>query len=211
MQDLYNKYGYGYDYNNDTQLLIELHNYNMMQDVPYLASGQNGYFHEQIMNNGLGNFKLNLQDIEDAKYISRCFEKNTFYSENNIPVTYATLLGTTEFNYATQSFPAGIYEDVFQCSSNHDFPIQPLVGEKEEDFYLRKLEYKIDSSNIFDSSNKQEALNRGKRLIHNFCCCKNKVYLIAFDDLLDIKASFGDVRGLRDGSVTQEQAQLIIK
>ena len=48
-------------------------------------------------------------------------------------------------------------------------------------------------------------------MIHNFCCCKNKVYLIAFDDLLDIKASFGDVRGLRDGSVTQEQAQLIIK
>ena len=69
MQDLYNKYGYGYDYNNDTQLLTELQNYNMMQDIPYLATGQSGYFHEQIMNNGLGNFKLNSQDIEDAKFI----------------------------------------------------------------------------------------------------------------------------------------------
>lgn len=207
IQNLYNQYGYGYDDITDTQLLIELQNYNMLQNIPYLATGQNGYFHEQIVNNGLGNFKLNYQDIEDARYISRCFGKNTTYSENNIPITYTTLLGTTEFNYASQSFPAGIYEDVFQCSPDHNFPIQPLVGEKEEEFYLRVLEFQIDSSDRFEIINKQEVLYRGKRLIHNFCCYKNKVYLINFNDVSDIKASFGDVEGLRSGSITYEESQ----
>ena len=155
----------------------------------------------------LGNFKLNYQDIEDARYISRCFGKNTTYSENNIPITYTTLLGTTEFNYASQSFPAGIYEDVFQCSPDHNFPIQPLVGEKEEEFYLRVLEFQIDSSDRFEIINKQEVLYRGKRLIHNFGCYKNKVYLINFNDVSDIKASFGDVEGLRSGSITYEESQ----
>ena len=200
IQKLYNEYGYGYDEVNDAQLLMELQNYNMLQDVPCLATGQSGYFHEQVINNGLGNFKLNPQDIEDARYISKCFGKVTTYSENNIPITYTTLLGSTEFNYATQSFPAGIYEDVFQ----------PLVGESEEDFYLRILEFQIDSSDKFDFNNKQEALNRGKRLIHNFCCHKNKVYLINFNDIADIKASFGDVAGLRDGSATNDESRQII-
>lgn len=76
VQRLYDKYGYGYKDINDAQLLMELQNYNMMQNVPYLATGQSGYFHEQIMNNGLGNFKLNQQDIEDAKYISNCIFPN---------------------------------------------------------------------------------------------------------------------------------------
>ena len=75
IQGLYNKYGYGYTDINDTQLLNELQNYNILQDIPYLATGQNGYFHNQIMEKGLGNFKLNQQDIEDAKFISSCFGK----------------------------------------------------------------------------------------------------------------------------------------
>lgn len=207
IQEIYNKYEYGCDDIRNEQLLMELQNYNMIQEVPYLATGQNGYFHEQIMSNGLGNFKLNPQDIEDAKYISSCFGKETSYSENNIPITYTTLLGSTEFDYATQSFPAGIYEDVFQCGWDHDFPIRPLVGEKEEDFYLRVLEFQINSKDGFDPSHKQEVLNRGKRLIHNFCCHKNKVYLINFNDIADIKASFGDENGLRNGSMTHEESK----
>ena len=210
VQDYYNKYSYGYSEVNDGQLLMKLQNYNMSLNVPYLATGQSGYFHEQIMSNGLGSFKLNPQDIEDAKFISKCFGKNTAYSSNNTPITYATLLGTTEFNYASQSFPAGIYEDVFQCSPDHDFPIQPLVGEKEEDYYLRVLEYQINSYNQFDSINKQEVLNRGKRLIHNFCGFDNKMYLIPISDLLNVKASFGDVNGLRDGNVSGENASQIV-
>ena len=207
IQEKYNKHGYGYDDVDDALLLIELQNYNMSQEVPYLATGQSGYFHEQIMKNGLGNFRLDPQDREDAKYISRCFGKNTAYSENNIPITYTTLLGSTEFNYATQLFPAGIIEDVFQCNTNHTFPIEPLVGEKEEDFYLRLLEFQIGSCDTFDHNNKSEALNRGKRLIHNFCSYKNKVYLIKLNDISEIKASFGDVFGLREGGISQEEAQ----
>lgn len=210
VQDYYNKYSYGYSEVNDGQLLMELQNYNMSLNVPYLATGQSGYFHQQIMSNGLGSFKLNPQDIEDAKFISKCFGKNAAYSSNNIPITYATLLGTTEFNYASQSFPAGIYEDVFQCSPDHDFPIQPLVGEKEEDYYLRVLEYQINSYDQFDSINKQEVLNRGKRLIHNFCGFNNKMYLIPISDLLNVRASFGDVNGLRDGNVSAENASQIV-
>jgi len=210
VQELYNKYGYGYKGINDSNLLMELEEYNMMQDVPFLATGQSGYFHEQIMNNGLGSCKLNPQDIEDAKYISSCFGKNTRYSANNIPITYTTLLGTTEFNYGTQTFPAGIFEDVFQCSPMHDFPIQPIVGESEQDFFLRLLEYQIDSSETFNIMNKQEVLNRGKRLIKNFCAHKNKIYLIKLSDIQDIKASFGDVVGLRDGNASFEEAQQII-
>ena len=207
VQGIYDKYGYGYTEVNDAQLLMELQNYNMLQDVPYLATGQSGYFHEQIMNNGLGNFKLNTQDIEDAKYISSCFGKNTTYSENGIPITYTTLLGTTEFNYGTQTFPAGIFEDVFQCSPIHEFPIQPIVGESEQDFYLRLLEHQIDSSEEFNTINKQEVVNRGKRLIHNFCTHKNKIYLIKISNLQDIKASFGDIEGLRDGTASFEESQ----
>ena len=207
VQGIYDKYGYGYNDVNDAQLLMELQNYNMMQDVPYFATGQSGYFHEQIMNNGLGNFKLNTQDIEDAKYISSCFGKNTTYSENGIPITYTTLLGTTEFNYGTQTFPAGIFEDVFQCSATHELPIQPVVGESEQNFYLRLLEHQIDSSEEFNTINKQEVVNRGKRLIHNFCAHKNKIYLIKLSNIQEIKASFGDIKGLRDGTASFEESQ----
>ena len=207
IQTLYDKYKYGYTEDNDEQLLIELQNYNASQDNPFLATGQSGYFHEQIMNNGLGNFKLNEQDREDAKFISNCFGKNTMYSENNIPITYTTLLGTTEFNYATQVFPAGIMEDVFQCKADHSLPIQPMVGEKEQDFYLRLLEHQIDSFQEFDRKQKHEVLTRGKRLIDNFCSHKNKIYLIKLKDILDKKASFGDVYGLRDGNASIKDAQ----
>ena len=207
IQNLYNKYGYGYNDINDAELLMALQNYNMEQDVPYLATGQSGYFHEQIMNNGLGSFKLNQQDIEDAKFISNCFGKTTAYSENSIPISYTTLLGTVEFNYGTQTFPAGIFEDVFQCNPNHDFPIRPIVGESEQDFYLRILEFQIDSFDGFNAMNKQEVLDRGKRLIHNFCKYKNKIYLVKFNDVQDIKASFGDVEELRDGNISFEEAR----
>ena len=207
VQELYDQYGYyGQTIDND-KFLEQLQKYNMMQDVPYLASGQSGYFHEQIINNGFGSNKLDPQDAEDAKYISNCFGKKTSYSENSIPISYTTLLGTTEFNYATDPFPAGIYEDVFQCSPTHRFPIQPVVGESEENFYLRILEYQIDSSNNFDQSKKLEALSRGKRLIHNFCCHKNKVYLIKLNDAANLKACFGGIYGSRDGKLTKEELQ----
>ena len=207
VQSFYNQHLYGYDGINDANLLMQLQNYNLNLDDPYLATGQCGYFEEQIRENGLSIQKLNLQDYEDSKFISQCFGKEINYSDNNIPITYTTLLGTTEFEYAVQSFPAGIFEDVFQCSPNHNWPIQPIVGEQEKDFYLRLLEYQIDNSTFFLKEYKKEAILRGKRLIENFCTKKSKVYLIRLSDALKLKASFGDVSGLRDGVLNANDAQ----
>ena len=210
IQNLYNKYGYGYDEKNDANLLMELRYYNMQQTNPFFATGQNGYFHEQIMSNGLGKFKLNKEDAEDARFISKCFGKNIAYGDNNIPITYTTLLGSSEFNYGTETFPAGIMEDVFQCDANHVLPIQPFVGESEEDFYLRLLEFQIDSYEDFNEKNRNEVLERGKRLIHNFSNHKNVIYLIKLNDIKKMKASFGDVSGLRDGKLSNEESIKII-
>lgn len=210
VQALYDACLYGLEDEKDRLLLFLLEKYNLSQDVPYLASGQNGYFHDQIMSNGLGGFKLKEEDREDAKFISSCFGKIRDYSSNNVPITYTTLLGTKEFNYAVKTFPAGIFEDVFQCAAVHILPIPPLVGESENDFYLRLLEYQIDSYPDFDYSKKDEVLMRGKRLIDNFCGHKNKVYLIKMSDVEELKASFGDVYGLRGGGVTPLEAQKIL-
>lgn len=207
VQSFYNQYLYGYDNNSDANLLIQLQNYNLCLDDPYLATGQCSYFDEQIRENGLSIQKLISYDYEDAKFISQCFGKENHYSDNNVPITYATLLGTTEFNYATQTFPAGIFEDVFQCNANHEWPIQPMVGELEKDFYLRLLEYQIDNSSDFLKEKKEEVLYRGKRLIEKFCSGKSKVYLIKMSDALKLKASFGDVTGLRDGKLNGNDAQ----
>lgn len=211
VQKIYNMYSFGYDAENDAQLLMSLQQFNQERSVPYLASGQNGYFNEQIDSNGLTNLKVKAQDLEDAKFISSCFGKNTNYQSNNIQVIYTTLLGTTEFNYASQSFPAGIFEDVFQCSPSHELPIQPKVGETEQDFYLRLLIHQMNSLNYFKEEYKDEVLSRAKRLINNFCKSKNRVYLIELDDVLNLRASFGDITGLRDGNLSSEEAEAKIQ
>ena len=207
IQTIYDQNSFGYDEVKDADLLMQLQNYNLTLEEPYLATGQSSYFNNQIELNGLSQQKLNLQDIEDAKFISQSFGITTNYTDNNVPITYVTLLGTTEFYYATQRFPAGIFEDVFQCSPNHSWPIQPIVGELEKDFYLRLLEYQIDNSEYFFKENKNEVMMRGKRLIDNFCVGKNRVYLIKMSDALKIKASFGDIDGLRDGKLNYNDAK----
>ncbi len=199
------------------QLSLEetLSYYKFLPNVPYLASGQSGYFHEQIKKNGLGDFKLKPQDMQDAKFISDCFGNKTIYSENSVPITYTVLFGLDmlEFTYGEQLFPAGILEDVFQLTPNSS-PIniiKPKVGEKEQDFYLRLLEHQIDISKSFDITKKQEVLIRGKRLIENFCGHKNKIYLIKVTDVKDMKISFGDVPGLRNGNLSTEETQKILQ
>lgn len=211
VQRIYNMYGFGYDEENDAQLLMYLQQFNQERSVPYIASGQSGYFNDQIDANGLSNIKVSDQDLEDAKFISSCFGKNINYQSNNVQIVYTTLLGTTEFNYASQSFPAGIFEDVFQCSPSHALPIQPKVGETEQDFYLRLLIYQMDSISTFKVEYKDEAIYRATRLINNFCKSKNRVYLIKLEDVLSLKASFGDISGLRDGSLSTEDANLKIQ
>lgn len=126
---------------NYEELMYALQEYNLSEAVPYLASGMSSYFNKQVDESGLSNLKLSAQDKEDAKFIASCFGKKINYSDNDLSILYTTLLGTTEFNYATQTFPAGIFEDVFQCSVDHSFPIQPIVGESEPDFYCRVLDY----------------------------------------------------------------------
>ncbi len=206
IQSLYDQYGYGYDEISDANLLMSLQGYNMNLEIPLLATGQNGYFNDQIEKNGLTSQTLDEQDLEDAKFIAESFGKNTNYGNNNVPINYITMLGSTEFNYASQSFPAGILEDVFQCSPNRDFPIQLILGEREQDFYLRLLHFQMKNIETFDTNKEIEVINRARRLLENFCKNKNRVYIIGLDDVLNCKAAAGDVLGLRDGSLSNEEA-----
>ena len=190
-----------YDSKEYNELLMLLQEYNLSQTMPFLASGLSCYFNEQIDEKGLSNLKLSSQDIEDAKFIASCFGKTINYSDNNLSTLYTTLLGTTEFNYGMQTFPAGIFEDVFQCSPDHSLPIQPIVGENEVDYYCRVLDYQISQHDNFPIEKRDEALARAKRLAQNFCNGKNRIYLIPFENVLNNKASFGDVEGLRSGTL----------
>ncbi len=196
-----------YDTNDYYETLKLLQEYNLSQPMPFLACGLSCYFNSQANENGLSNLKLSTQDIEDAKFIASCFGKTINYSDNNLSTLYTTLLGTVEFNYGMQTFPAGIFEDVFQCYANHSWPIQPNVGESEVDFYCRVLDYQISKFDGFPLERKDEALFRAKRLASNFCTGKNRIYLIPFENVMNNKASFGDVQGLRDGKLSGEELQ----
>lgn len=197
-----------YDSNDYYEMLMLLQEYNLSQTMPFLACGMSCYFNNQVNENGLSNLKLSDQDIEDAKFIASCFGKLINYSDNNLSTLYTTLLGTTEFNYGMQTFPAGIFEDVFQCSPDHSLPIPPIVGESESDYYCRVLDYQISQFGNFPLEKRNEALNRAKRLSNNFCKGKNRIYLIPFENVLSNKASFGDVKGLRDGKLSGEELKL---
>ncbi len=199
-----------YDKNDYYEMLMLLQEYNLSQPMPFLASGLSCYFNSQADENGLSNLKLSDQDIEDAKYIASCFGKKINYSDNNLSTLYVNLLGTIEFNYGMQTFPAGIFEDVFQCPPTHSLPIQPIVGESEADFYCRVLNHQISQFEGFPLERKNEALARAKRLANNFCKGKNRIYLIPFENVLNSKSSFGDITGLRDGTLKGEELQKVL-
>ena len=167
LQHLYNT-NYSLD-DGGSEFMQMLMGYNLSQPVPFLACGTSGYFNNQIDNYGLSNTTLTEQDKEDAKFIAKCFGKDINYSDNQLPILYTTLLGTTEMNYGMQTFPAGIYEDVFQCSADHTFPIEPIVGEEETHFWLRVLENAILKCSTFPLEKREEVLFRVKRLAEHFC------------------------------------------
>jgi len=173
--------------------------FNMSAETPFLASGQSSYFNEQIDQNGMSGLKLREQDVEDARFIAECFGKKASFSDDNLDILYTTLPGTTEMNYATQTFPAIIFEDVFQCSAGHELPFSPKVGEKEEDYWARVLDTKIAENKDFPQDKIEEVRERGMRLAKNFCTGRNRIYLIPIKDVLANKASFGDIMGVRGG------------
>lgn len=182
---------------------------NCTAEFPFLASGQSGYFSEQIDKHGMSGLKLHEEDIEDAKYIANCFGKEINLSDGTLDILYTTLPGTTEVNYAMQTFPAIIFEDVFQCSATHELSFPPKVGEKEEAYWSRVLSQKISEALDFPSDRTLEVKTRGARLIHNFCKEKNRVYLIPIKDIQDNKSSFGDIIGLRGGSTETNYEEIL--
>lgn len=194
-----------YDAHDFYTATMQLKEFNLYEEDPLLASGMSCYFNEQIDQGGFSNLHLAEQDIEDARFIAECFGKTTNYSDNGLSILYTTLLGSTELNYGMQTFPAGIFEDVFQCSPNHSFPIRPKVGESEADFYSRILEFQIDKHPEFPQEKRAEALLRAKRLTLRFCNGKNRVYVIPFSSIVHNKASFGDVAGFRDGKLNGDE------
>ena len=196
-----------YDDNDYYQLLSLLQEYNLSVQVPLLACGISSYFNDQVAENGLTGLKLTEEDKNNAKYIASCFGKNTNYSETDLSILYTTLLGTTEFNYGMQTFPAGIFEDVFQCPAEHTLPLDFIVGESEVDYYCRVLDYQISQYPNFPIEKRDEVLMRGRRLAIKFCNGKNRIYLIPSNNILDNKASFGDVDGLRSGNAIGEELE----
>ncbi len=127
----------------------KVEDFNCTTKASFLASGQSSYFSEQIDKNGMSGLRLRDEDIEDAKYIAECFGKQINLSNDALDILYVTLPGTTEVNYATQTFPAVIFEDVFQCSAIHELPFPPKVGEKEEVYWSRVLSQKSPKRKIF--------------------------------------------------------------
>lgn len=195
----------------DWRISQEIEEFNCATESPFLATGQSGYFNEQIAKNGMKGLKLQQEDIADARYIAECFGKKINLSDDALDILYATLPGTTEKNYARQTFPAVIFEDVFQCPATHELPFPPKVGEKEEVYWSRVLSQKISETEDFPADKVLEAKMRGARLAHNFCKNRNRVYLIPIRDIQGNKASFGDITGLRDGAATSDQIAEILQ
>jgi len=192
------------DPNNLDEFLKNLRDYNMESPAPTLASGQNSYFNAQIDQTGFEKrLRLQKQDAEDAKFIANCLNKDVDYDKNDLPILYTTLPGTIEFNYATQTFPAGIYEDVFQENADHSLSIQPFVDEPENLYWKRVLREKLSTQNL-PSDQLTEAYSRGERLIDKFCRGKNRIYFLPIDDLRQNHSSFGDVTGLRNGHTDEK-------
>lgn len=215
IQTKYMKYekehGYGFDKDDDYDFLSRLEELNSGLEEPYVVTGQNGYFSERIMARGLGDLSLDPEDQEDVDFIIDSFGgKRKKFNSDNIPFFSTTLLGTVEFNYATQSFPAGIEENVFQCRADHTWPILPRLGESEEDFYMRLMEYRIEKSDSFDMSKKEEVLDRTRRLVNKFCKNNNRIWLIKRSDLLGYKVSDGDIEELKYGEKSLEEKKKII-
>ena len=187
------------DWETQWEMQNRFQEFNMSAETPFLASGQSSYFNEQIDQSGMSGLKLREQDVEDARFIAECFGEKASFSDDNLDVLYTTLPGTIEMNYATQTFPAIIFEDVFQCSAGHELPFNPKVGEKEEDYWARVLDTKIAENEDFPQDKIKEVRERGMRLAKNFCTGKNRIYLIPIKDILSNKASFGDIMGVRGG------------
>jgi hypothetical protein len=191
---------------NEFRALMEQHNL-FGEGEAYLATGVSCYFNKQVDRLGLANIEITGQDLEDVRFIQECFNKKNKYGDNDLQVLYTTLPGTTEISYGMQPFPAGIYEDVFQFSIAHNYTLMPMVGESEVDYYCRNLQMVMDEQEDFPKEKKEEVLERARRVATNFCSGKNRVYLIPISNILHNKASFGDVKGLRDGSLMGEELE----
>lgn len=211
LQHVYDAANLAEDPDNIYQLLAALQEQNIESAAPALASGQSSYFNQQIDESGFEKpLRLQNQDIEDAKFVAQCFGKMINYDNRDLPILYTTLPGTVEFNYAAQTFPAGIYEDVLQESPDHSLSTPPLVGEPENIYWQRVLTEKLSAQNLPETQIK-EALVRGSRLINHFCQGKNRIYFIPINDLKLNHASFGDVDGLRDGKNSDTATQEVLQ
>lgn len=210
LQSIYDDTDIATDPDSFYELLNKLQDYNIESSTSTLASGQSSYFSEQIDKSGFEKrLRLREQDVEDARFIASCFNKEINYGTSDLPILYTTLPGTVEFNYATQTFPAGLYEDVFQESADHSLSIEPLVDEPENRYWQRVLSTKLSTQEL-TAEQLSEALSRGERLINNFCRGKNRIYFLPIDSLKQNHSSFGDVDGLRGGRVEATSIEEIL-
>ena len=102
------EHGYRIDKNADIVFLDTLRRINSGLEEPYFVTGQSGYFTERIEREGLGDLTLEKEDQEIVDFIIDCFHHrhDMKFKASSIPFFSSTLMGTVEYNYGTQSFPA---------------------------------------------------------------------------------------------------------
>lgn len=195
-------------------------------DELYLVSGQNSYFNNHIMQNGLNHIRV---DKEDAKVISMLhslvlrFGRPSNYGDNN-SILYVTPPGTIELGYARQSFPSGILEDVFcwQGDKKYPFPwytyfddiesVDLIAGEDECDYWIRvsqklleikkkrEKSIKFEDKEISDEQLKNFMV-RVRNVLKKFCNGYNRLYFLPINQILNNKATWFAEK-IREGKIT---------
>lgn len=195
-------------------------------DELYLVSGQNSYFNNHIMQNGLNHIRV---DKEDAKVISMLhslvlrFGCPSNYGDNN-SILYVTPPGTIELGYARQSFPSGILEDVFRWQGDKKYPfpwytyfddiesVNLIAGEDECDYWIRVSQKLLDIKKKREKSIKFENkeiseeqlknfMDRVRNVLNKFCNGYNRLYFLPLNQILNNKVSFFAEK-IREGRIT---------
>lgn len=235
LQELYDK-----NVNAATKESISIKKFDAFgDDSLFLVSGQNAYFNKHIEDNGLNNIGVDAIDNELLRQLFllvKEYGQPHNYAQNG-SILYTAAPGTYELNYARQSFPAGIIEDIFHWQNyknplpwytiwcNQDkfltIPVKLIIGEPEYDYWMRvilemiKIKRKNGESleidgRILTEEEIEQFLMKIRELFKKFCTGVNRLYFINIMQILDNLFDYGiRVEKIRTGSVSKEEKDKI--
>lgn len=193
----------------------------------YLVSGQNSYFNNHIMQNGLNNIRIEEADAKVIAMLNSLVRDEPANYGSNDSIIYVTAPGTIELDYARQSFPSGILEDVFCWLGGKKYPfpwftysffgdgvesVDLIAGEDECDYWIRVtqklLEIKKKSKKSIKFKDKEiseEQLENFMIRVHDvlnkFCNGYNRLYFLPINQILNNKATYF-AENIREGRIT---------